>query len=50
MNFKGIYQPRNYLVKDENCDLLADYLKILNRWKYYLSQLLMCIMSVILSR
>jgi hypothetical protein len=27
-------------VKDENCDLLADYENILNRWKNYFPQLL----------
>jgi hypothetical protein len=34
------YQNINYLVKDENSDLLADSNKILNRWKNYFSQLL----------
>jgi hypothetical protein len=38
--FKGGYKPRNNLVKDENGDLLADSHNILNRWKYYFSQLL----------
>jgi flagellar basal body rod protein FlgC len=38
--FKRGYQPRNNLVKDENCDLLADSHNILNRWKNYFSQLL----------
>jgi hypothetical protein len=38
--FKRGYQPRNNLVKDENGDLLADSLSILNRWKNYFSQLL----------
>jgi hypothetical protein len=33
--FKRGYQPRNYLVKDENGDLLADSHNILNRWKNY---------------
>jgi hypothetical protein len=37
--FKGGYQ-RNYLVKDENDDLLAYSHKILNRQKNYISQLL----------
>jgi hypothetical protein len=37
--FKGNYQPTNNLVKDKNGDLLADS-HILNRWKYYFSQLL----------
>jgi hypothetical protein len=32
--------PRSKLVKDENVDLLADSLNILNRWKNYFSQLL----------
>jgi hypothetical protein len=38
--FKRGYQPRNNLVKDENCDLLADSYNILNRWKNHFSQLL----------
>jgi hypothetical protein len=38
--FKKDYQPRNNLMKDENCDLLADSHNILNRWKNYFSQLL----------
>jgi hypothetical protein len=38
--FKGDYQPRNSLVKDENGDLLADSRNILSRWKKYCSQLL----------
>jgi hypothetical protein len=38
-DFKKGYQPRSNLVKDENGDLLADSHNILNRWKYYLSQL-----------
>jgi hypothetical protein len=38
--FKGGYQPRNNLVKDENGDLLADSHNILNRWKNYFSHLL----------
>jgi hypothetical protein len=38
--FKGGYQPRNNLVKDENGDLLANFHSILNRWKNYSSQLL----------
>jgi hypothetical protein len=37
--FKGGYQPRRNLVKDENSDL-ADSHNILNRWKNYFSQLL----------
>jgi hypothetical protein len=37
--FKGGYQPRSILVKDENGDLLADSNTILNRWKSYFSQL-----------
>jgi len=32
--------PRNNLVKNENCDLLADSHGILNRWKNYFCQLL----------
>jgi hypothetical protein len=38
--FKGGYQPRNNLVKDENDDLLPDSHNILNIWKNYFSQLL----------
>jgi hypothetical protein len=38
--FENVYQPRTYLVKDENGDLLADSHSILNRWKNYLCQLL----------
>jgi hypothetical protein len=38
--FKRDYLPRNYLVKYENGDLLADSHNILNRWKNYFSQLL----------
>jgi hypothetical protein len=39
MSLRG-YQPRNNLVKDENCNLLADSHNILNRWKNYFCQLL----------
>jgi hypothetical protein len=39
-DFKKCYQPRNDLVKDDNVDLLADSLNILNSWKNYFSQLL----------
>jgi hypothetical protein len=38
--FKRGYQPRSNLVKDENCDLLADSHNIPNRWKNYYSHLL----------
>jgi hypothetical protein len=38
--FKRGYQPRDYLVKDENGEFLADFHSILNRWKNYLSHLL----------
>jgi hypothetical protein len=31
------YQLRTNLVKDYNCDLLADFQDILNRWKNYFS-------------
>jgi hypothetical protein len=48
--FKWEYQPRNYLVKDENGDLLADSHNILNRWKNYFSSYWMCIKSVMLDR
>jgi hypothetical protein len=37
-------------VKDENGDMLADSHNILNRWKNYFSQLLNCIMPVMLGR
>jgi hypothetical protein len=36
--FKGDYQPRSNLVKDENGDLLADSHNILKRWKNYSSR------------
>jgi hypothetical protein len=39
-DFKGGYQPRSNLVKDENGDLLADSHNILNRWKKFFFQLL----------
>jgi hypothetical protein len=32
-DFKGGCRPRNYLVKDENGDMLADSSNIINRWK-----------------
>jgi hypothetical protein len=49
--FKRGYHPRSNVMKDENADLLADSHNILNRWKYYFSQLLkMCIVSVKLGR
>jgi hypothetical protein len=38
--FKKGYQPRTYLAKYENSDLLVDSHNILNRWKNYLCQLL----------
>jgi hypothetical protein len=38
--FRRGYQPRNNLVKDEICDLLADSHDIANKWKNYFSQLL----------
>jgi hypothetical protein len=38
--FKKCYKPRSTLVKDENDDLLAVCLNILNWWKNYFSQLL----------
>jgi hypothetical protein len=38
--FKRGYQLRSNFVKDENGDLLADPLSILNRWRNYCSQLL----------
>jgi hypothetical protein len=48
--FKKDYQTRSNLMKDEKGDLLADSHKILNSWKNYFSQLLMCIGSVMLGR
>jgi hypothetical protein len=48
--FERDYQPRNNLMKDENGDLLADSHNILSRWKNYFSQLLSCIMAVMLGR
>jgi hypothetical protein len=39
-DFKRGYQARSNLVKYENCDLLADYHIISERWKIYFSQLL----------
>ncbi|PNF20265.1 hypothetical protein B7P43_G15396 [Cryptotermes secundus] len=39
-DLKRGYQLSSNLVKDENCDLLADSHNILNRWKNYFSQLL----------
>jgi hypothetical protein len=38
--FKRGYQYTSNLLKDKNSDLLADSLKVLNRWKNYFSQLL----------
>jgi hypothetical protein len=38
--FKKGCQPRNSLLMDERCDLLADPHKIVNRWKNYFCQLL----------
>jgi hypothetical protein len=38
--FKKGYQHETNMVKEENCDLLADYHSILNRWKNYFFQLL----------
>jgi hypothetical protein len=32
---KRDYQPRNYLMKDENGDMLANSRNILNSWKNY---------------
>jgi hypothetical protein len=37
-DFERGYQPRNGVVKDENCDLFADSHNTLNRWKNYFSQ------------
>jgi hypothetical protein len=38
--FNRVYQPGNYLVKDRNGDMLANFHNILNRRKTYFSQLL----------
>jgi hypothetical protein len=38
--FKKGYHPRTNMVKDERGDLLADTLKILNRRKNYICELL----------
>jgi hypothetical protein len=38
--FKRGYQPRSYLVMDENGDLIADSHNILNTWQNDFSQLL----------
>jgi hypothetical protein len=38
--FKKGYQATTNMVKEENCDLLADSHSILNRWKNYFCQLL----------
>jgi hypothetical protein len=38
--FKTGYQPRSKLVKDENCELLADSCNIFSKRKNYFSQLL----------
>jgi hypothetical protein len=40
--FKKGYQPRSDLLKDKRGDLIAEPHKILNRWKKYFCQLLMC--------
>jgi hypothetical protein len=33
--FKKEYQPRINIIKDENCNLLADSQSVLNRWKHF---------------
>jgi hypothetical protein len=38
--FKKGYQPRINIIKDENENLLADPQSVLNRWKYFLNQVL----------
>jgi hypothetical protein len=48
--FKGDYQPRSNILKEENGDLLADSHNILNRLKNYLTSYLMLIGSVMLGR
>jgi hypothetical protein len=48
--FKKGYQPRNNLLNDENCDLLADSHNIWNRWKKCLFQLLNVHRVVMLGR
>jgi hypothetical protein len=42
-SFKG-YQPRNNIQKDENGDLLADFLNIFNRLNDYITQFLNVLM------
>ena len=39
-DFKKGHQPRINIVKDEKCDLVADWHSILARWRKYFSQLL----------
>jgi hypothetical protein len=39
-DFKKGYQPRNNVVKDEKCDLVADSNSMLARWRNHLFQLL----------
>jgi hypothetical protein len=38
--FKKGYQPRINVIKDENGNLLADPLYVLNRWKIFSNQIL----------
>jgi hypothetical protein len=38
--FKKGYQPRINIIKDENCNLLADHKSVLNRWKNFFNQVL----------
>jgi bisphosphoglycerate-dependent phosphoglycerate mutase len=39
-DFKKGYQPRNNIVQDEKCDLVADSNSILARWRNHFSQML----------
>jgi hypothetical protein len=38
--FKKMYQPRINIIKDENGNLIADPLNVLNRWKNFFNQVL----------
>jgi hypothetical protein len=38
--FKKGYQPRINIIKDENCNLIADHQNVFNRWKNFFNQLL----------
>jgi hypothetical protein len=38
--FKKRYQPRIFIIKDENGNLLADTQSVLNRWKNFFNQVI----------